>query len=853
MRNEEWQKVEELLDAALELEPAERQRFLEASCAGAPALRREVESLLACEEGADGFLGAPALALAADFFDGDAPEDRAGQTVGHYRLVREIGRGGMGAVFLAERADGEFKQEVALKVVRRSLADPELARRFRREREILAPLNHPNIARLLDGGVSADGEPFLAMEYVEGVRIDDYCDAQSLPARARLRLFLGVCRAVAYAHQHLVVHRDIKPSNILVTKEGTPKLLDFGIAKLLDPVQAGEQTRTELRAFTPDYASPEQVAGGQVTTASDVYSLGLLLEDLLRGARAGRRAPRATGGWRSRGAGETVATNLPTKGDGRHAEAKSSAQTFVNAELKNIVAMARHEDPARRYSSAAQFAEDVQRYLDGLPVRAQKDSFTYRAGKFVRRNRAGVAAVAVALLSLVGGIVATAWQAQRATAQARLAAEQARRAQSEAAKSERVSQFFQNMLSYAAPAWYAPGRGQRGEVRVIEALDGVAGRIDAEFADQPDVRSELHRTVGDIYRTLGRYDAFLSHSRRAWEAAREAYGEQHPKVAYCLYYYAAGLLNMGDRASAEPLLRQAIEMMRATEAENANLPYMMQDLGGLLANKGETDAAEPLLREALEMFRRRYGDDHAMVAVSFDRLGQMYRERGELGQAEAMYREAAARHRRSSNQQLLCGALQLLGEVKIMQGEYAEAEAYLREALALIRGSLGEKHPDVARILDPLADVLSLRGEHVAAERLVESALELRRRAFPEGHDAFGQSWFVLGKILTRANRAARGEEYLRRALEIARRAQQQGHWRIAEAQGALGENLTAQKRYAEAEPLLVESHATLDSSLTARDPRTQEARHHLAALYEAWGKPARAAHFRESLSVGER
>jgi tetratricopeptide (TPR) repeat protein/predicted Ser/Thr protein kinase len=410
MKNEEWQKVEELLDAALELAPAERGRFLEGACADAPGLRREVESLLACEAQADGFLGAPALALSADFFDGDGPDDRAGQTVGHYRIVREIGRGGMGAVFLAERADGEFRQEVALKVVRRSLADPELARRFRREREILAPLNHPNIARLLDGGVSADGEPFLAMEYVEGVRVDDYCDAQSLPARARLRLFIEVCRGVAYAHQHLVVHRDLKPSNILVTREGTPKLLDFGIAKLLDPVQAGEQTRTELRAFTPDYASPEQVAGVQVTTASDVYSLGVLLEDLLRGSRTRRQERRA------RGAGETVETNLPTDGDGRDAAARLPTRTFVNVELRNIVAMARHEDPARRYSSAAQFAEDVQRYLDGLPVRAQKDSFTYRAGKFVRRNKVGVAAAVLVLLTLVGGIVATVWQARRAEA-----------------------------------------------------------------------------------------------------------------------------------------------------------------------------------------------------------------------------------------------------------------------------------------------------------------------------------------------------------------------------------------------------------------------------------------------------
>jgi non-specific serine/threonine protein kinase/serine/threonine-protein kinase len=415
MRTEEWRKVEELLDAALELAPAERRKFLNE--ASSPDLRREVESLLACEEQADGFLAAPALAFSADLFDdGDRPDKRAGQEIGHYRILREIGRGGMGAVFLAERADGEFKQEVALKVVRRSLADSELVRRFRQERQILASLNHPNISRLLDGGMSEDGEPFLVMEYVEGVRIDYYCEERNLSTDQRLRLFLEVCRGVSYAHQHLIVHRDIKPSNILVMKEGRPKLLDFGIAKLLDEEQAGEHTRTEMRAFTPEYASPEQVSGGRISTASDIYSLGVLLQDLLNGKRASADAQPPAGDWRSRSAGQTVATNLRTNQEGERGKFEPGRHKPVNVELKNIIAMARREEPQRRYSSVAQFAEDVQNYLDGRPIRAQKDSFTYRAGKFVRRNKVGVIAAAFVLLSLVGGIIATVWQARRAEA-----------------------------------------------------------------------------------------------------------------------------------------------------------------------------------------------------------------------------------------------------------------------------------------------------------------------------------------------------------------------------------------------------------------------------------------------------
>ena len=412
MNTEEWRKVEELLNAALELEPAGRPKFLDDACADAPELRREVESLLVCEEEATAFLAAPALAFSVDFFDdADGGDERAGQTIGHYRIIREIGRGGMGAVYLAERSDGEFEQEVALKVVRRSFADSDLARRFRRERQILASLNHPNIARLLDGGVSADGEPFLVMEYVEGTRVDEHCERRALPTRERLKLFLAVCRGVSYAHQHLVVHRDIKPSNIIVAHDGAPKLLDFGIAKLLDSERAGEHTRTEMRAFTPDYASPEQVGGGQITTASDVYSLGVLLRDLLNGARPSPDAAKAPGMWRSESLGKTVVTNLPTDQEDGNRRVKTGPREFAGAELENIIAMAMREDPARRYAAAAQLSEDVQRYLDGRPVRAQKDSFTYRTGKFVRRNKAAVGAAVLVALSLVVGLAAALWQA----------------------------------------------------------------------------------------------------------------------------------------------------------------------------------------------------------------------------------------------------------------------------------------------------------------------------------------------------------------------------------------------------------------------------------------------------------
>ena len=520
MRTDEWLKVEELLNAALELEPGARRKLLDEAGARAPELRREVESLLACEEEAGGFLDAPALSLSADFFaDGDGAEARAGQTVGHYRIKREIGRGGMGVVYLAERADGEFEQQVALKVVRRSFADSDLARRFRRERQILATLNHPNIARLLDGGVSADGEPYIVMEYVEGARIDEHCERQELSVRARLELFLAVCRGLAYAHQHLVVHRDLKPSNILVTPDGVPKLLDFGIAKLLDPEQqrrAGdEHTRTEMRAFTPDYAAPEQVSGAPVTTASDVYSLGVLLRDLLRGAHASANARAAPGRWLSGSFGKTVATKPSSGQDDAERVGRTGRRSFAAAELENIVAMARREDPARRYGSVAQLAEDVRRHLDGLPVRAQKDSFTYRTGKFVLRNKAGVAAAALVALSLVGGFAVAVWQAG-------VARHQRDRAERRFADVRRLS----NALLFDIAPRIERLEGSTGAReslvrRALEYLDSLA----RESGEDPQLQGELaaaYEKVGDLQgmprrANLGDFDGAVA----SYEKARQ--------------------------------------------------------------------------------------------------------------------------------------------------------------------------------------------------------------------------------------------------------------------------------------------------------------------------------------------
>jgi serine/threonine-protein kinase len=790
MRSEDWPKIEELLDAALELEPGERRRLLDA--AGTPDLRREVESLLACEERANGFLGAPALAFSADFFNHNQDE-RAGQIVGNYRIIREIGRGGMGAVFLAERADGEFEQNVALKVVRRSLADTELKRRFRRERQILASLNHPNIARLMDGGVSDDGEPYLVMEYVEGARIDHYCHERKLSTGKKLRLFLEVCRGVSYAHQHLVVHRDIKPSNILVTKDSVPKLLDFGIAKLIDEEQTGEHTRTELRAFTLEYASPEQISGEQITTASDVYSLGVLLNDLLHG------------------------TN------------RSSDKKIASVELENIVAMARREDPARRYASAVQLAEDVQRYLDGLPVGAQKDSFSYRTGKFIKRNKIGVAAAAIILLTLIGGIIATAWQVRRATAQAKIAASERDRARTEAAKAERINAFLQSVFASADPSWYSSGQGQRGEVKVVDVLEQAGRRIDVDFKDQPEIRAELHHTIGTTYQSLGQYQQSGQHYRAALDVYRALYGERHPEVAEALYYLGASMAGTGDTPGAIAYYRQSLEIFRSVDPNNANVPYLLSDLAGALNAVGQTAEAEQVALEGLELSRQRYGNQHVLTGSLLSVLGGLYEGRGDLRQAETFYQTALVTFNGIPNGRMLSsGILSNLGRLSLYKGAFKQAETNYREAIEISRQNLNETHPHQITLLVGLAEVHYFQGAYADAEREAASVLALMRRIPSYNPDYQVQALSLLSLTHTKANRPARAGAFLREALTLYNNIPDRDQ---LYAGALLGEALAEMKREKEARSLLLKNHTRFARTYGDQNPQAVRTRQQLERL----------------------
>ncbi|HEX5864295.1 MAG TPA: protein kinase, partial [Casimicrobiaceae bacterium] len=435
-----------MLEEAIALAPTDRSTFLDRACGGDAELRREVESLLSSHEQAGtGFLKDPAINLNAAIPTANV---RPGRRIGVYQIVEEIGHGGMGEVYRAVRADGQYTKEVAIKLVRSGVDSAIVQQRFRNERQILASLDHPNIARLLDGGTTDDGVPYLVMELIEGDRIDTYCDQHKLSITERLRLFRQVCAAVQFAHQRLVIHRDIKPSNILVTKDGTPKLLDFGIAKIFDPTAEDGGETTQGRAMTPEYASPERIRGEPITTSSDVYSLGVVLYQLLTGrspypgdTRSAHEFARAvcetdpgrpsaavlkTQTVRNGDRVEQVAADLISSS---REGSPAKLQRRLKGDLDNIVLMALRKEPQRRYASVEQFSEDVRRHLEALPVTATRGSWKYRAGKFVTRNRASVAAAALVAMALAIGVGATLRESRIARQQAEIARSERERAE----------------------------------------------------------------------------------------------------------------------------------------------------------------------------------------------------------------------------------------------------------------------------------------------------------------------------------------------------------------------------------------------------------------------------------------
>jgi eukaryotic-like serine/threonine-protein kinase len=758
--SERWARVKELFDLALEREAGERAAFLAGVCEGDEALRAEVETLVRSHEDAGRFLvtGQP-----GGFLERGEGEPSGVGRAGPYWLLDLIGRGGMGDVYRAVRDDDHFKKIVAVKLVRPDAVSDVVLGRFRAERQILAGLEHPGIARLLDGGATEDGRPFLVMEYVEGTRIDAYVASRRLNTRVRLELFRSVCAAVQYAHQNLVVHRDLKPANILVAPEGTPKLLDFGVAKLLDPALAGEATATLFAPLTPAYASPEQVRGESITTASDVYSLGVVLYELLTGRRPHvflESGPLALQ--------RAICEQEPDR--------PSLVARSLPADVDHIVLKALRKEPAHRYATAEALAEDVRRHLEGLPVLARKGTVGYRAGKFVRRNRAAVF-LGTAVLALVVGFAVT-------------MAIQARRLAQERDKAQRVTAVLLEVFRLSDP-----GQTRGTAVTAREVLDRGTARIRGELEEQPEVRATLLDTMGRAYSGLGLYEQAAPLLREALETRRQVLGNEHADVLATLNALGNLQYDQGDYPAAERTLREALVLKRKTHgSEHAEVARALNSLASVRLRLGDARGAQGLYREGLDMRRRVLGPEHPDVARSLHNLALVANDLGDLAQAEALHRESLALKRRIHGEAHadVARGMTNLALVLYSKGDLGDSVALLREGLERQRRLLGSEHPDVARSLNNLANALLEHGDYPEAESLYRESVAIGRKALGGEHAELAISLDNLGCVLTRRGEPAAAVPLHREALAMRRKLLGAEHPHVANNLGALADALYA-------------------------------------------------------------
>ena len=737
-----WRALSAALDEALDLEPAGRAAWLMELEARDAGLAADMAAWLALhdelreEQFLDGVAVDPHLAT---------PPSLAGQVVGAYRLIEPLGEGGSGSVWLAERCDGRFEGRAAVKLLNLSLVGRSGQERFRREGSILARLEHPRIAHLVDSGISPGGLPYLVLEYVDGQPIDQYADARSLDIESRLRLFLDVLEGVTHAHAALIVHRDIKPANVLVSVDGRVKLLDFGIAKLVDTDADADETRSpeaatltrELsRALTPEYAAPEQLVGAPVTTATDIYALGVLLYVLLSGRHPAGRALRTPNTLIRSIVDEEPPRLSDAIGDAAsdadipHTHAAHCGTTAarlrrqLRGDLDTIVAKALKKDVRERYPSATALADDVRRYLRHEPISARPDTVGYRTARFLRRHIVGVA-LALGTLMLVGTM--TALYTHRLTV--------ARdRAERESAKAVKVSGMLMGVLSSADPySTWATG----GKPSPQQLLDAGADQVQRELAGEPELQAELLTMMGRTYRRLGSHARAEGLLEQALAGARGAFGPEHLRVAQALQDLGVVRAERGYYASARRYLEDALSMRRRlVPAGDAELGVLLAELGRVYQDLRFDDRAEAAHREALAVRRRILGNDHRETAVSENNVASVLRLRGDLDEAEALLRHSlevniATRGARHPN---VATGRHDLALIAYTRGRYSVAEAELRGALDLQRAAVGPRHPTVALTLNALAHVQVAQGRHHEALESLRTATDIVRTSFGETH-----------------------------------------------------------------------------------------------------------------------
>lgn len=705
-----WQRADRIFRGAIHASDAQRGAYISEACGGDDVLRKYVEELLAADGQSDQHLRAAIGGAAGEVAEG-AAGGWSGRMLGAYRIEGRIAAGGMGVVFRARRSDAQFERQVAVKLVNSPFASEEARRRFRAERQILADLDHPNIAQLLDGGTTEEGIPYLVMDLIEGVPIDEFCDRGRLTVEDRLRLFLQVCSAVQYAHQHLIVHRDLKPSNILVTAEGKPKLLDFGIAKLLgaEGAAAAALTAVESRLLTPQHASPEQVRGATITTASDIYSLGVLLYELLCGrfpyqltSTVPLELERAICNTEPLIPSSAVASctdraELQAIAEQRRMSTQALRRR-LQGDLDNIVLMAMRKEPRDRYQTVRALADDIEGHLKHEPIAAQAPTWRYRARKFLQRHSWGAAASASVLVTIAGLVGFYTW---------RLAAERDRFAQ-ERATAEEVSKYLVGLFENANPTRARP------DVTAREVLERSAEEIERLRAEQPIVAARLMISMGRAYAGLAMYERANALLQQALALRRAILGPEHLEVAEALHYLGVSQAELRDYKGALATLREALRIREAALGPEAlAAAETLIEIGFVQMRLGDYRATGAALRRAVPIYEHVLGKDSPLAARAIGMLGTYHYLVGERARARELL-QRALRLRESAfgeDDIRVVADVHNLGRFEWEAGDYAAALQYYRRALAMKEKHLGPVHPDLGPTLYGLATSSQNNGE----------------------------------------------------------------------------------------------------------------------------------------------
>ena len=875
-----WQRIQTIFHEAADLPQADQKAFVEAACGDDKTLLAEVLAMLHQDASGHSLLDRNIADVAHDTFTKSSPESLILKEIGPYKIIRLLGEGGMGVVYLAERRD--LHTQVAVKILRDAWLSPSRRERFAIEQRTLAQLNHSSIARLYDADVLDDGTPWFVMEYVDGVPLTSYCRKIDCSVEQRLKLFRSVCEAVQHAHSHAVIHRDLKPSNILVKNDGSVRLLDFGIAKQIESLDLQvDQTMTGLRMMTPAYASPEQVRGDRVGISTDVYSLGVILYELLTG-----QLPFDLSGLTPAEAATVITEHEPGKPS---TAVRSSADSGANsrvltlgktawADLDCLCLNAMHKDPSRRYRSVEALIRDIDHYLNGEPLEARPDALQYRIGKFVRRHRGSVAATAVTSILIVGLVIFFTLRLAKARDTAL----------SEAARTQRIQQFMTSLFQ-GGDATTGPSES----LRVITVVDrGVqeARKLD----NDPKVQAELYQNLGTIYQKLGKFDQADALLRLALDRRKALFGADSEEVAESLI--ALGLLR-SDQAhleEAEKLVQDGLAMTRRHVPPNhPAVAKAYLAFGKVLAQRGSYDRAISALNEAVRL-RSAPGVAPSDLAASLSALADAHYSAGHYDICRSLYTRVLGMHREiyGPRHPLIADDLGSLGAVQRDLGFYSEAEQLDRQALDIVQSYYGHDHPQTAARLTALAESLTYENKYDEAVSALEQALAIQERVYGPVHPSVAETLNELGNVASMRDKLDDAEARFRRAVDIYRAVYGDHHYLVAIALSnlasiymdkknyphaeqifrdvirryketlppdnvntgiahiKLGRTLLRENRYKDAEHETRAGYEILIKQSSPSTSFTHAARKDLAAEYEALHQPQQAARFRAELAA---